>query len=70
MATLKQLLNHTEGFLGSMRNLSTMGADMKILTEVELDTLEKLINTTQVLSKRLKLRYMTGNGSGLAHREN
>ncbi len=42
------MLNHSDSFLGSMRNLSSLGGELKIFTDVELDTLEKLINSTEV----------------------
>lgn len=48
LAALKQHLNSTTVFLETVRNMTD--ADDPIFTEVELNTLEKLINETKVSS--------------------
>ena len=48
LEALRQMLNHSSFFLKSVKNLTLLEED-PIFTAVEVDTLEKLINETQVL---------------------
>lgn len=47
LAALNSMLNHSSFFLLSIKNLSTIEIDDKIFTDVEIETLEKLINETE-----------------------
>ena len=42
---IKQMLNYSNVFLSGMKNLTE---DIQIFTEVEIDTLEKKVNETEV----------------------
>ena len=50
LEALRQMLNHSTFFLKSVQNLSLLEED-PIFTKVEVETLEKLINETQVWRK-------------------
>ncbi|KAL4229247.1 Hypoxia up-regulated protein 1 [Mactra antiquata] len=47
LAALNSMLNHSSYFLASIKNLSSIEIDDKIFTDVEIETLEKLINETK-----------------------
>ena len=47
LEALRQMLNHSEYFLKSIKNLTLLEED-PIFTAVEVETMEKLINETQV----------------------
>ena len=49
LEALRQMLNHSSFFLKSIQNLSALEMeDDPIFTKVEVETLEKLVNDTQV----------------------
>jgi len=48
LAALNSMLNHSTFFLASVKNLSVIDVEDKMFTEVEIETLEKLINETKV----------------------
>ena len=49
LEALRQMLNHSSFFLKSIQNLSALELeDDPIFTKVEVETLEKLVNDTQV----------------------
>ena len=49
LEALESLLNHSSFFLGSIKNLtSTLDVEESIFTPVEVETLEKIINSTMV----------------------
>lgn len=49
LAALDSMLNHSSIFLVSLKNLSSLDINEdKMFTEVEIETLEKLINETEV----------------------
>ncbi|XP_053408991.1 hypoxia up-regulated protein 1-like isoform X2 [Mercenaria mercenaria] len=47
LATLDGMLNHSSLFLLSIKNLSAIEIEDKVFTDVEIETLEKLINETE-----------------------
>ena len=48
LATLDSMLNQSSFFLDSLKNISSMETEDKVFTDVEIETLEKLINETEV----------------------
>lgn len=52
LAALDSMLNHSTFFLASVKNLSSLEVEDKMFTAVEIETLEKLINDTEVRRTR------------------
>lgn len=51
LAALDSMLNHSSIFLLSVKNLSLLSGEDKMFTDVEIETLEKLINETEVCNQ-------------------
>lgn len=55
LATLHSMINGSSNFLASARNMTTDSPD-GLFTQVELDTLERVINETQVYHTTFRTR--------------
>ena len=59
LEALRQMLNHSSFFLKSIQNLSAFEMeDDPIFTKVEVETLEKLVNDTQVSGANVLFVYL------------